>query len=167
MPGAGGVPMTLVDLGPAGPYAHPSIAAARPLAGVLAPRPHWSPAALRRLTRIFAARAGGELHRAARVDPGTRWRLRLASSGQVEVWLVTWLPGQASAWHEHDTASAYTVLDGELTETWPHGRAGTRRAHRRPGRGSASGPGQLHTLQNLGVIPAISVHASLTAPDRR
>jgi predicted metal-dependent enzyme (double-stranded beta helix superfamily) len=149
------------------PYAHPAVAAAWPLAGVLAPRPHWSPADLRRLTRVFATRAAAELHGAARFDPTARWRLRLAHSGQVEVWLVTWTPGQSSSWHEHGTAAAYTVLDGELTETRPHGRTGTRATRRRPGRGAAAGPGHLHTLQNLGVLPAISVHAMLTGPGPR
>ena len=149
------------------PYAHPCVATAPPLAGVLAPRPHWSPADLRRLTRVFATRAAAELHGAARFDPIARWRLRLARSGQVEVWLVTWTPGQSSSWHEHGTAAAYTVLDGELTETRPHGRAGTRATRRRPGRGAAAGPGHLHTLQNLGVLPAISVHAMLTGPGPR
>jgi len=159
--------MALLDLDLSTAYAHPSVAAARPLAGVLAPRSHWSPADLRRLTRLFTTRAAAELHRAARFDPTARWQLRLAGSGQVDVWLVTWTPGRASGWHEHDAASAYTVLDGELTETWPHGRVGTRRARRRPGRGSACGPGHLHTLQNRGIVPAISVHAYASAPSPR
>ncbi len=153
------------DLG--APFAHPVVADLSPLAGVLAPRSHWSRADLRRLTRAFAGRATAELHRAARFDPATRWRLLLAHSGEVEVWLVTWAPGQSSSWHEHDAPSAYTVLDGELTETRPHGRAGTRSARRRPGRGGAAGAGHLHTLQNLGVLPAISVHAVAVEPGPR
>jgi hypothetical protein len=159
--------MTVVDLDRRVPYAHPSVAGASPLAGVLAPRPQWSAADLRRLTRRFVDRAAPELHRAARFDPASRWRLRLARTDQVEVWLVTWTPGQASSWHDHEAASAYTLLDGELTETWPGGRRGTRRACRRPGRGAATGPRRPHTLQNLGALPAISVHARALAPGPR
>ena len=42
------------------PYAHPSVAAARGLAGVLAPRERWSERDLARLTRLFATRAADE-----------------------------------------------------------------------------------------------------------
>lgn len=131
---------------------------------MLAPRDLWSPRDLRQLTRVFADRAAAELHRAARFEQATRWRLRLADSGEVEVWLVTWAPGQSSSWHEHDAASAYTVLAGELTETRAHPRTGTRAARHHAGRGAAAGPGRLHTLQNLGVLPAISVHAAVIPP---
>jgi hypothetical protein len=155
--------MTLLDLEIATPYAHPSVAGARALAGVLAPRPHWSPADLRKVSRLFASRAADELHRVARFDPASRWRLQLARTGGVEVWLETWTPGQSGVGAGPGAASAYTVLDGELTETWPGG-AGLRRARRRPGRGAAAGPDRPHTLHNLGLLPAISVHAYAPRP---
>lgn len=152
--------MTVVDLGVRTPYAHPSVAAAGPLAGVLAPRPRWSPADLRRLTRLFVTHAAGELHRAARFDPVSRWYLRLALTDQVEVWLLTWTPGQATRPHDHGGASgAYTVLDGQLTETWRDGPVRSRRATRRHGRGSAFGPDRVHTVRSTGGLDAISVHA--------
>jgi hypothetical protein len=154
--------MTLLDLETSTPYAHSCVAGARPLAGVLAPRPHWSPADLRTLTRLFATRAAGELHRAARFDPASRWRLQLARTDGVEVWLETWTPGQSGAADGPGAASAYTVLDGELTEIGPEGRARRRRA----GRGAAAGPDRSPTLQNRGLLPAISVHAYALAPRR-
>ena len=99
------------------PYAHPSVADARALAGVLAPRPSWSERDLTRLTKQFATRAADELHQAARFDPIDRWRLLLARTEQVEVWLLTWTPVAGHRPHDHDgEAGAYTILLGELTE---------------------------------------------------
>jgi len=55
------------------PYAHPSVAGVRALAGVLAPRESWSERDLARLTRRFATRAAEELHQTARFDRAERW----------------------------------------------------------------------------------------------
>lgn len=145
---------------PRTPYAHPSIARARPLAGALAPRPHWSRTDLARLTRLLVTRAAGELHRAARFDPAARWYLRLARTEQVEVWLLTWTPGQHTLPHDHGGASgAYTVLDGRLTETWRDGPARSLRADRGAGRGAAFSADRVHVVSNDGPLNAISVHA--------
>jgi predicted metal-dependent enzyme (double-stranded beta helix superfamily) len=142
------------------PYAHPSVAGARALTGVLAPRPSWSRRDLARLTRLFATRAADELHQAARFDPVQPWRLRLAATEQVEVWLQTWLPGQGTGPHQHGgAAGAYTILLGELTGTWRSGRGRTRQAVRVAGSGASFDPDGLHALQNRGTIEAISVHA--------
>jgi hypothetical protein len=107
------------------PYAHPSVAGVRALAGVLAPRESWSERDLARLTRRFATRAAEELHQSARFDRAERWHLRLALTAEVEVWLLTWTLWQGTEQHDHGGAiGAYTVLHGELTETWTD--------HRRP-----------------------------------
>lgn len=142
------------------PYAHPSVASARALAGVLAPRSSWSPRDLAKLTRLFATRATDELHQAARFDPLEPWRLRLAATDQVEVWLQTWTPGQGTGPHGHgDSAGAYTVLLGQLTATWRSGRGRSRQAVRVAGAGSSFDPGAIHSLRNRGTTEAISVHA--------
>jgi predicted metal-dependent enzyme (double-stranded beta helix superfamily) len=142
------------------PYAHPAVANARALAGVLAPRPHWSQRDLTKLTRQFATRAAEELHQAARFDPIDRWRLLLARTEQVEVWLLTWTPWQGTGPHEHDgAAGAYTVLLGELTGTWRDDRDRSRQAVRAAGSSASFGAGQIHALCNHGTMEAISVHA--------
>jgi hypothetical protein len=142
------------------PYAHPAVAQARALAGVLAPRPSWSRRDLARLTRLFATRGADELHQAARFDPVEPWRLRLAATDQVEVWLQTWTPWQGTGPHGHDgSAGAYTVLLGELTGTWRTDRGRARQAVRAAGSGASFGADGVHSLQNRGAIEAISVHA--------
>src|SRR6201987_5175125 len=53
-----------------------------------------------------------------------RWYHRLAAADDHEVWLLSWLPGQGTGFHDHGTAvGAFTVAQGELTErTVPAGR---------------------------------------------
>jgi predicted metal-dependent enzyme (double-stranded beta helix superfamily) len=151
------------------PYAHPTVARVRALAGVLAPRDHWSERDLARLTRQFATRAADELHQAARFDPVDRWHLRLALTDEVEVWLLTWIPWQGTRPHDHGGATgAYTVLHGELTETWRDSRGRSRRTVRAAGSRASFGPDRSHTVQNRCTLETISVHAYspplLTAP---
>jgi hypothetical protein len=85
------------------PYAHPSVARVRALAGVLAPRGRWSERDLARLTTRFATRAAEELYLTARFDPAERWHLPLALTEEVEVWLLTWTPWQGT---EQQTTAA-------------------------------------------------------------
>lgn len=149
-----------VDLDVRIPYAHPSLAPVGPLGTALARREHWSRSDLGRLSRLLATGATGELLRTARFDPVSRWYLRLALTEQVEVWLLTWTPGQRTAPHDHGGASgAYTVVRGELTETWRDGPASAVRATRGRGRGSAFGADRVHIVGNDGTLDAISVHA--------
>ena len=54
--------------------------------------------------------------------PGRQW-LRLDSSDDFELWLISWPAGTGAGWHDHGAASgAFTVLRGTLTEyTWDVG----------------------------------------------
>jgi hypothetical protein len=142
------------------PWAHPAVANLQALTGVLAPRENWSERELGRLTRKFAVRAGEELHHVARFDGVDPWRMCLARTDQIEIWLQTWTPWQGTGPHGHDgAAGAYTVLLGELTGTWRNGRGRAKQAVRAAGSGATFGPGRMHALQNRGTIEAISLHA--------
>ena len=162
--------MTLsLDHGVELPYAHPSVAEVRALAGVLAPRQRWSETDLARLTRRFATRAAEELYLTARFDRAERWHLRLALTEEVEVWLLTWTPWQATEQHDHGgAAGAYTMLHGELSEAWKDRRGRIKRSVRRAGSSASFGADRVHRVQNRGTLEAISVHAytpaRLTAP---
>ena len=142
------------------PYAHPAVAGVRALAGVLAPRGQWSERDLARLTRQFVTRAAEPLYLAARFDADDRWHLPLALTDEVEVWLLSWTPWQGTGSHDHGgAAGAYTVLHGELTETWADRRGRTKRTVRPAGSSTSYGPDRVHTVQNRGTLEAISVHA--------
>jgi Cysteine dioxygenase type I len=142
------------------PYAHPSVAGVRALAGVLAPRERWSERDLARLTRSFATRAAEKLYLTVRFDPTQRWRLPLALTEEVEVWLLAWTPWQGTGQHDHGGAiGAYTVLHGELIETWTYRRGRTRRTSRPAGSSTAYRADRVHAVQSSGTMEAISVHA--------
>jgi predicted metal-dependent enzyme (double-stranded beta helix superfamily) len=139
------------------PYVHPAV---RPFRSLVGDRPAWTLADLARLTRLLADGAPDALRFEAVHDPAERWYLRLALTHQVEVWLLSWTPGQATRPHDHGgAAGAYTVLDGELTETWRDGPVRARSAVRTPGLGSAFGPTRVHRVANAGPDDATSVHA--------
>lgn len=55
-----------------------------------------------------------------------RWYQRLTCDDDHEVWLLSWLPGQRTGFHDHgESAGAFTVARGALRErTMPGRRAG-------------------------------------------
>ena len=95
---------------------------------------------------------------APRFDPHQRWYRRLAAEDDVEVWLLTWLPGQGTDLHDHGgSAGGLTVVSGELTEhtvTDPGLTARTFTA----GDGRRFGPRHIHQITNQSGRPAVSVH---------
>jgi hypothetical protein len=61
-----------------------------------------------------------------------RWWTRLSSGGLADVWLLSWLPGQATELHDHGgSAAAFTVARGRLLEVRaePDGHASRTRGH--------------------------------------
>ena len=93
-------------------------------------------------------------------DPDQRYYRRLVVGAAHEAWLLTWLPGQATGWHDHGgSGGAFVVLQGALVEsTAEHGVVrGTPHEHRR-GAARAFGPDHVHLVANLGPDPAVSLH---------
>ncbi len=92
---------------------------------------------------------------------GPRWFRRLALAGEYEVWLLSWLPGQHTGFHDHGEASgAFAVAQGELRESLA-APARRRVRHRTTAAGSVTsfGARHLHDVSNMTAAPAISVHA--------
>jgi predicted metal-dependent enzyme (double-stranded beta helix superfamily) len=116
------------------------------------------PSTLAATVRAYAARPAlwRPLLRFAAPD---RWYLRLGSTGESELWLLTWLPGQGTEIHDHGGSSgAFGVVDGALTErTFPGGEP--RRRALPTGGLRAFGPRHIHQVVNRGPRPAVSIHA--------
>jgi predicted metal-dependent enzyme (double-stranded beta helix superfamily) len=93
-----------------------------------------------------------------RYDPDERFAALIESTGDVEVWLLSWLPGQQTDLHDHaGSAGAFTVVSGILTERVIRGTSEV--AH--PvivGRTRVFGPNYVHHVRNDGVDPAVSIH---------
>ena len=115
---------------------------------------------LRQLVLDLAARPHGWLH-LVRYDPGRRWYQRVLREEDREVWLLSWLPGQRTGFHDHgSSAGAFTVVQGCLRErTAPGGRPEVTGATLRPGSVRSFGPRYVHDVGNESAAPAVSVHA--------
>ena len=131
------------------------------LAELLAPRsPVWTPNELRGLTTAVATEFPVRLLDILRFASPQRWWARLALTEEVELWLLSWLPGQGTAPHDHGGASgAFTVLVGELAETYRYPSGPIRNQLHTTGSALGFGAGRAHLVQNLGPGKAASVHA--------
>lgn len=118
----------------------------------------WAPEAL--LDLVLRTAADDTAWRSAvRFDARRRHWSRLPSPAGAELWLLTWLPDQATDLHDHGpSAAALTVVQGRLEEV--RATADGTRTSAVLGRGSAVhlAPGVVHDVGNRGTAPAVSVH---------
>jgi hypothetical protein len=90
-----------------------------------------------------------------------RWWTRLRSDDDVEVWLLTWLTGTGTDFHDHGgSAAAFTVVEGTLSEV----RASRQRDARtfstlHSGGTREVAPDVIHDVSNPSALPAVSIHA--------
>ncbi|WP_228786072.1 cysteine dioxygenase [Nocardia terpenica] len=127
---------------------------------VRAERTLWSPTELHELTGAVAAELATPLLDIVRFDTRQRWWTRIALTMGVEVWLLSWAPGQGTEPHDHGGAcGAFTVSIGELDEQYTHAGGPLRTAHWKTGDTVAFGPERAHQLTNNTTHPAASVHA--------
>ena len=95
-----------------------------------------------------------------RLNPAGRWYERIHLDDSHEVWVISWLPGQATGFHDH--GGAFAVVWGTLMErrlaavttgqvvAKPVGAGGSR----------AFGPRYIHDVRNAAASAvAVSVHA--------
>ena len=98
-----------------------------------------------------------------RLDPEGRWYERIVTGDGYEVWLISWLPGHATGFHDHGgSAGAFGVVWGALDECVVP-RSGTRAQVSRVNSGQvrAFGPRYVHDVRNSTTSSsvAVSVHA--------
>lgn len=113
----------------------------------------FAPPRLAERAREFARNSHEWLHR-VRLDPDGRWYERIHQDTDHEIWVISWLPGQFTGFHDHgDSAGAFAVALGTLEEH-------RVRAVRPVGTGEARsfGPGYVHDVRNTSDAPAVSVH---------
>jgi rhodanese-related sulfurtransferase/mannose-6-phosphate isomerase-like protein (cupin superfamily) len=85
-----------------------------------------------------------------------RWYERLYHGPDYDIWVISWLPGQSTGFHDHGASSgAFVVVTGILEEHRPGER--TRVIHQ--GKPRAFGPDYAHDVRNVSLAPAISIHA--------
>jgi hypothetical protein len=117
------------------------------------------PAQLSRL--VSGVAEAGQWRSSVLFSAGRRWYRRLELTEIYEIWLLSWLPGQHTGFHDHgEAAGAFAVVQGELQETLA--RPGSRQVRQRTawqGKVTSFGPRHLHDVGNRSVAPAVSVHA--------
>lgn len=94
-----------------------------------------------------------------RFDAG-RHRTLIGSPRGIDVWLLTWLPSQGSELHDHgDSAAAYAVVGGALTEVRADDAIGVWSTPLQAPAVRVVEPGAVHAVRNDLVAPALSLHA--------
>lgn len=89
-----------------------------------------------------------------RLSAEGRWYERIHRDDSHEIWLISWLPGQATGFHDHgESAGAFALALGSLEE---HDIVGARTVVAGQVRGF--GPGYIHDVRNVASAPAVSVH---------
>ena len=99
-----------------------------------------------------------------RLNPAGRWYEQIDLDDSHEVWLISWLPGQETGFHDHGGASgAFTVALGTLLESRPAAVTGSSQVLSKPvGAGGVRsfGPRYIHNVRNASAASvAVSVHA--------
>lgn len=108
---------------------------------------------------VRLAASTGEWAGLVRYSEGERWYQRLERGENHEVWLLSWLPGQRTGFHDHcGSSGAFTVVQGELREWTPAAGRPASTAFR-AGRARSFGPRHVHEVVNESAAPAVSIHA--------
>lgn len=90
-----------------------------------------------------------------------RWYERIHVRDGYEVWLISWLPGQSTGFHDHgDSAGAFGVVWGALDECVVPRGGGALVTQVPSGDVRAFGPRYVHDVRNSATgSVAVSVHA--------
>jgi mannose-6-phosphate isomerase-like protein (cupin superfamily) len=89
-----------------------------------------------------------------------RWWTRLSADCDVDLWLLSWLPGHTTELHDHgSSAAAFAVVRGRLVEIRADSRGRQTSFARRPGQVTWLAPGAIHDVRGSGDEPAVSIHA--------
>jgi rhodanese-related sulfurtransferase/mannose-6-phosphate isomerase-like protein (cupin superfamily) len=113
-----------------------------------------TPEELANIVSLFAS-SDGWMDR-VRLRAEGRWYERLYRGPDYDIWVISWLPGQSTGFHDHGASSgAFVVATGILEEH----RVGERNRVIHPGKPCAFGPDYAHDVRNVSLAPAISIHA--------
>ncbi|MFF2952425.1 cysteine dioxygenase [Kitasatospora sp. NPDC057965] len=119
-----------------------------------------TPNTLRTIVRELAEQPEQWIHH-VRLSTEERWYRRLAADEDHEVWLISWLPGQSTGFHDHGgSRGAFTVALGELEELSLGGpEQGLLIRRIQSGTARAFGPDYVHDVRNTASGPAVTLHA--------
>ncbi|MEA2125623.1 MAG: hypothetical protein QOI80_2405 [Solirubrobacteraceae bacterium] len=95
-----------------------------------------------------------------RADPERRTFHRLVSEPHMTVWLICWMAGHDTGFHDHDgAAGAVAVVRGAVCEERLRFAAAPVRSEHRAGEVLTFGPDDIHRVTHLAGAPAVTIHA--------
>ena len=113
-----------------------------------------TPSELADIVTLFAA-SDGWIDR-VRLRTEHRWYERLYQDPDYDIWVISWLPGQSTGFHDHgESAGAFVLATGVLEEHRP----GEQPLVIHPGQPRAFGFDYAHDVRNVSLAPAVSIHA--------
>jgi rhodanese-related sulfurtransferase len=113
-----------------------------------------TPEELANIVSLFAS-SDGWMDR-VRLRTEHRWYERLYQGPDHDIWVISWLPGQSTGFHDHgESSGAFVVATGILEEHRP----GEQTIVIPPGKPRAFGPDYAHDVRNVSLAPAVSIHA--------
>jgi rhodanese-related sulfurtransferase/quercetin dioxygenase-like cupin family protein len=114
-----------------------------------------APAKLAEVITAFAGKSSEWIER-VRLCAHRRWYERLYRGPEHDLWIISWLPGQSTGFHDHgESSGAFIVATGFLEEYRPGEPAQTICA----GQSRVFGPNYAHDVRNVSLAPAVSIHA--------
>jgi predicted metal-dependent enzyme (double-stranded beta helix superfamily) len=95
-----------------------------------------------------------------RHDPSVRIFERIVDEPAVEAWLICWMPGHDTGFHDHDLSSgAVAVLDGQVREErLVLGLAKARSVQYSAGELFDFSPADIHRVVHHGDAPTVTLH---------
>jgi rhodanese-related sulfurtransferase/mannose-6-phosphate isomerase-like protein (cupin superfamily) len=113
-----------------------------------------TPEELANIVSLFAS-SKGWIDR-VRLSVERRWYERLYQDADYDIWVISWLPGQSTGFHDHgESSGAFIVTTGILEEHRP----GEQPLVIHPGESRAFGPDYAHDVRNDSLAPSVSIHA--------
>jgi len=133
-----------------GHAANATLTAAKSLSGGVS----RTPEELASIVSLFAS-SDGWMDK-VRLRTEHRWYERLYQGPDHDIWVISWLPGQSTGFHDHgESSGAFVVATGILEEH----RVGEQSRLIPPGNARAFGSDYAHDVRNVSLAPAISIHA--------
>lgn len=88
-----------------------------------------------------------------------RYRL-LFEDDHVDVWVLSWMEGQATGFHDHDVSSVgLACASGTVIERQMQLPVGATTVHMTPGASRQGPPGYIHSVAHHEGAPAVTIHA--------
>lgn len=95
-----------------------------------------------------------------RVDRDRRRYELLYEDDRVDIWVLSWMPGQRTGFHDHDLSGvALVCVQGELDEGSLAVGTGAEQMRMTPGVSRSGAGGYIHAVSHHAGEPAVSIHA--------